>query len=105
MPSSVQDLTDGWTGQLVYILALDDVPQDLTGLTVTAILKSADQVVIDTVGDVAVTGLLTGEVTFSPDPADLPAGNYSLRFKVVDGSSRVVYFPNGEPIRLRVFAT
>lgn len=90
------ELVEGWTGPLEFQLLADGAAQNLTGMTVTMLLYKSDGTVIDTTGDITVTDAATGEVTYNPDAADLAATDSPLtfRFKVVDSSSKVVYFPN-----------
>lgn len=97
----VVELVEGWTGPLEFQLLADGTAQDLTGMTVELILKDSEGTAITTTGDITVTGAATGEVTYAPDSADLAAAASPLasRFKVTDGSGKVVYFPSGEPDR------
>ena len=96
----------GTTGPQDFKLLVDGVAADLTGKTVALILTGRDGVVVDTVGDVSVTGVLTGEVRYSPDSTDVPAANtpYTARWAVTDGAGKVVFFPSGAADRWNVFA-
>lgn len=105
MAANVLELTEGWTEPFACILKRSGVAQDLTGLTITAVVKDADRATVDFVGNVAVTGTLTGEVTVSPDASDFTAGNYTLRFKCLDGAGKVSYYPSRAPNRIKVRPT
>lgn len=91
------ELVEGWTGVLDFILKADGVAVDLTGMTVELLLYKADGTQVDTTSDLTVTDAAAGTVRYSPDGADLLASEtpHRSRFKVTDGSGKIVYFPNG----------
>lgn len=91
-------LVEGWTGPLVYVLKVDDVAQNLTSMTVTMVARDAHGTLLSLSGSLSVTDAANGEVTFTPAAGDvkLRLSPYLVRFRVVDASSRVVYFPNAE---------
>lgn len=91
------DLTEGWTAGIPFTLKANDVVVNLTGMTVTLILRGNDAVLIDTAGDVAVTDAVNGVVTYTPDLTDvtLALAPFRAHFKVVDGTGGIAYFPNG----------
>lgn len=90
------EVVEGWTGDLDFVLQADGVAVDLTGATVELILYKSDETLIDTSSDITVTDAASGAVSYSPDETDLLASESPLRsrFKVTDGSGKVVYFPN-----------
>lgn len=91
------EVVEGWTGALRFTLKSDGVPQNLSGMTVTLQLRSwSTRADVPTTGDVTVTDAAAGEVTYTPDSADLAAGTYSMRWVVVDGSGAIVYYPSSE---------
>jgi hypothetical protein len=100
------EVVAGWSGALPFDLKADGVVVDLTGLTVKGIVHDRYGVDVDTTGKVTVTGTTSGRVTWTPSTGDLKAAKqpYSVRFKVVDATTAAVYFANGEPDTLSVFA-
>ena len=94
------EIVEGWSGALPFTLKADLVAVDLTGLTVTGIVHDRFGLDVSTTGTgkVAVVGTTAGQVTWTPSSSDLTKQKspYTVRFKVVDGSSAVVYFANGE---------
>lgn len=95
---STIDLVEGWTGPVVYVLKVDGVAQDLTGMAVSMVARDAHGTVINLSGTLQVTDQSNGEVTFTPATGDvkLRVSPMLIRFKVVDAQSKVVYFPNAE---------
>jgi hypothetical protein len=100
------EIVAGWSGALPFTLKADAVAVDLTGLTVTGVVHDRYGADVLTSGKVSVTGTTSGAVSWTPASSDLSAQKspYSVRFKVVDGTSAAVYFANGEPDTLSVFA-
>lgn len=108
-------ITEGWTGVLgPFVLRVDGVPLPLTGLTVTMQLRdpaNVGKVGVGTVTPHADQGANPGSLLYAPAAADflwIPGtyGNsqiYKMHWKVVDGASKVVYFPNGEPDEIEVY--
>lgn len=111
--SELLSVAEGWTGLLgPFTLKVDGVALNLTGMTVTLMLRKA-------AGDVTPGGTLTvlnqssypGQVTYAPVAADFDfsaSGNitrqpYKLRFKVVDAGGKIVYFPNGDADEISVY--
>lgn len=90
------ELVEGWTGNVDFTLLADGTAVNLTGSTVTLTLRDRTGTVIDTTSDVSVPTPASGVVRYSPDAIDLTASGspYSARWKVVDGSSKVTYFPS-----------
>jgi hypothetical protein len=90
-------VVEGWTAPLDFQLMADGVVQNLTGMTVTLELRDKAGSVVNTAGNVTVPDAPTGKVRYSPDAVDIVAANgpYRARWKVVDGASKVSYFPSG----------
>jgi hypothetical protein len=103
--SKLLDLTEGWTGPLPFTLKADGTAVNLTGMTVTMVLKDNAGNDVTTTGDVVITTAASGLVTYTPDATDLLASGspYTVRFQVVDGSSQTVFFPNGQPDEIKVW--
>lgn len=101
-----QSLTEGWSGDLDFTLKANGVVQDLTGATVELILKTNEGRTIETTGNIAVITPAAGLVRYSPDGGDFQykMGPYTARFKVTFLGGRVVYFPNGAPDSVPVYA-
>lgn len=99
-------ITGGWTGDVLMQLLADGVAVNLTGTTVALVLRDRDGTLVDTSGDLTVTDPATGKVTWNPDAADLAVAKtpHRLRFKVTDAGSKIVYFPSGPAILVRVYA-
>ena len=92
-------ITEGTTKRQDFILKADGVAVNLTGQTVTLLLKDRDGTTIDTTGDVTVPDAANGKVGYKPDTADLTAAKspYSAKWKVADGTGDVDFHPSGEP--------
>lgn len=95
------DLVEGWTGPLDFALLTDGAALNGTGLTVTLALRDRSEGVVNVTGNVAWLVQASGTVRFSPSAEDLKAARspYQARFKVTDGSSKDVFFPNAEPMK------
>lgn len=91
------DLVEGWSAAIPFTLKGDNVALDLTGLTVTLVLKDRQGGVVNTAGKVATITPSAGTVTFTPVDGDLKASlsPYSARFVLTDTNSKVLYVPNG----------
>lgn len=100
----IYDVTEGQTRKLKFRLKYvddDGIVQtfDTTGMTITLSLTNADGIPVDTAGDLM--PLLPGSsglVEYSPDAGDFVAANgpYYQKFRVVDGTGLVDFFPRGE---------
>jgi len=104
------DWTEGMTAPEEFVLKQGNststlLPVDLTGLTVTLVLKDRLTRTVPTSGDVVVVTPASGLVRYTPDADDLvaQAGPYQARFKVtyVDGTIR--YFPQGAAMTWNVY--
>ena len=91
-------IVEGTTANLDFKLTADGADVNLTGATVTLVLKNKSGTAITTTGDVSVVTPAEGKVRFAPDAADLSADDSPLRarFKVTDASSQVAYYPSGK---------
>jgi len=96
MPESV---VEGQTAPLDWLLKANGSPQNLTDMTVTAVLKTAAGKIVATSDDVNVIGTTGGLVRLSPDAVDFRSyrSPYTLRFRVEDVDGKVAYFPSGDP--------
>lgn len=96
---ALTDIVEGWTGALPFTLKADGDPVDLTGLTVSIILKDVHGTVIkDSTSGVAVTDTTAGGVAYTPSSSEFLSTNtpYKVRFRAVDLTSGRIYFPNGD---------
>lgn len=106
MITALTEVVEGWTGALPFTLKADGDPVNLTGLTVSIVLRDArGATILDTSssGSVSVTGATDGEVEYLPSSSHFVARwtPYRLRFRVTD-TSRVVYFPNEDEDVIKV---
>jgi hypothetical protein len=92
------EVVEGWTGALPFRLNADGDPVNLTGTTVSIILKDCEGAVIkDSTSGVAVTSSTGGLVAYTPSSSEFVATRspYKVRFQVATTSARV-FFPNGD---------
>jgi len=96
-------IVEGWTKELgPFTLKIDGVPPSLLGMTVALQLRPVKRpgLFSDGTGDVRLAqttdALASGQVYYKPDAEDFTAAHspYTLRWKVTDGNSDVVFFPN-----------
>ena len=102
----LDNVTEGWTGRLVWTLKANGVAFDGTGLTVSdVILTGADNSLVDTDGDFGWVDATAGTVYYDADPTDFVAPNspYRIHVEVTDGSGKVVYWPNGKGDEINVY--
>ena len=98
----VVSIVEGWTGALPFELRADDVAVNLTGMTVSIVLRDSDGMLIkDSTAGVTVTSATGGQITYAPatSSGDLFVATrtpYRLRFRVTDAGAKTVYFPNDE---------
>lgn len=97
------ELVEGWTEPINALLRANGAPRNLTGATVTIHLYR-DGVVFPVVGSVTILDALTGSVEYVPDAADLVAGTYTQRWKVIDVLGEISYHPSGQANVWRVRA-
>lgn len=102
------EVVEGWTGVLPFTLNADGSPVDLTGLTVSIVLKDRHYNSIkDTTEGVSVTASTGGTVSYAPatSSGDLflaAKSPYYVRFRVVDALGGKVYFPNADEDIIKV---
>jgi hypothetical protein len=74
------------------------LPFPLTGAAVVLEMRDINGALVDTSGDVAVTDVALGKVSYTPDAADFVStkGQYYARWKVTI-SGQVQFFPSAEP--------
>lgn len=98
------EFVEGWTGPLDFQLLNDGVAQDLTSMTVTGQARTRLATTVDLSSDVTVLSATAGTVRLTPDAVDFDNAfsPYELRFKVVDATTAVVFFPSGEAVTLIV---
>ena len=91
-------ITAGTTASLDFRLTADGSAVNLTGATVTLVLKDKSGTAVTTTGNVTVISATGGTVRFAPDAADLVAtvSPHRARFKVTDSSSKIAYYPSGK---------
>jgi hypothetical protein len=97
-------IVEGWSGPLDFELLNDGAIQNLTSMTVTGQAFNRLKQAVTLTSDVTILSATDGQVRLTPDTGDfVESGSpYELRFKVVDGSSQIVFFPSDEPISLIV---
>lgn len=102
MSAPLMSIVEGWTGALPFTLLADGSPVDLTGLTVTVVIKDASGTIVKNGSSgVTVTASTAGQVEYLPSTSSgdlfLSASTpYRVRFRVTDAVTRSVYFPNDE---------
>lgn len=100
--SALTELVEGWSGALPFTLNADGLPVDLTGMTVFLVLKDCEGTTIkDTTAGITLTLSTGGQLEYAPSTSTgdlfLAARTpYTIRFRVKDALSKVVYFPNGD---------
>jgi hypothetical protein len=113
MSNETLRLTEGWTTPIEYKLLHEDpetgeltVPEGLADMTPSLVLKDKDGNAIDTSSDVEWADAANGIVRYNPDATALTAAKspFTAKFKVTDASSKIAYFPQGEPLIWRVYA-
>lgn len=92
------DLVQGWTSPVDFRLDADGVAVDLSGMTVTLVLSTNNGELVSLGGSTSLLDATGGQVRYTPSTGggDFVKGSFRGRWQVVDGDSKVVYFPNGE---------
>lgn len=107
------EITEGWTALLgPFTLRVDGVPIDLTGLTITLVMRRQSGTAVTPGGTIDILNQTTnkGQLTYTPVAADFVwesnlytnAQTYQLHWKAVDGANKVAYFPSGYPSEIIV---
>lgn len=109
--SRLTTIVEGWTGRLTFTL-MSRVPGVSeastfvgTGFTLSdLIITGKDGTEVDTTSDFGWVSAAAGTAYYDPDAADFVASKspYAVRFKVTDGSGKVVYFPSADADQLLV---
>lgn len=108
MATTLFEVTEGWTDELgPFTLKIDGVAINLSGLTVTIVLRNTAGALVVVGGTIRV-GLPTslGQVYYTPVAADFVSGDdneYHVHFQATNISGAKVFFPNGEPYRIVVW--
>jgi hypothetical protein len=98
--SNLLEVVEGWTGRLPFTLYADDEEVDLTGMTVSLLLRNQSGDVTEYEDEVTVDpdqSANKGRVYFDPpeNAFTVAAGpEFRARFRVVDGLDKQVFFPN-----------
>lgn len=106
MPATLNDeYTEGWTAPIEYWLQHDGVSFNATGMTPSIVLKDRDGNAVVVSGTVEWADALTSKIRFNPANTDFIASKspYKLRWKVTDGSGKVAYYPQGNPILIQIY--
>lgn len=104
----IAEIVKGWTTEIgPFTLKIAGSPVDLTGFDAEDIIllvaTGGSETYSETDGDIRIDAdPTTGKVYYSPDAEDFDVGNYTVRFKVTDGTGKVAFFPNGVPDYIRV---
>ena len=88
----------GTTTDLAFQLLEAGSPIDLTGCTVTLLLSDKTGATVATPGTVSVTSATEGKVKLAPTGISVfvaTSSPYTVRWKIVDASSKVSYVPTG----------
>ena len=106
------NITEGWTKALRFLLTVNGQPTNLTGLTISLVLRRQSGDVVSPGGTIAILDQDTnlGELEYSPVAADFVwetnlftiTQAYKLHWKAVDGGGKVVFFPSGLPAEIAV---
>jgi hypothetical protein len=105
------DLTEGWTSPIDYDLEIQTngawASFNATSMTPSLVLKDKDGTVIAFAGTVSWQTAATSRIRFSPAATDFVNSKspYTLHWKVTDTSSKVAFYPQGEPIIIVVHPT
>ena len=108
MAAKLLEITEGWSAEIGPIQALSDgVGFALTDYTCTAIVTDSARATVASAATVRKHSDQTtypGYWYFTPDPTKwLTTGSpYYIHLKLVDGSSKVAFFPNGEAMQVVV---
>lgn len=93
----MERLVEGWTDQVRQVLKSDGVPVDLSGCSLSLVLRTNSGRLIPYQGVVVIEDAANGIVLFQPAPTDLVAANspLSATWMVTDSGSNVSFFPAG----------
>ena len=91
------ELVEGWTDRIIYTLKADGVAQAMAGMTVELLVYDSKKRRVMMTGTAGILDAVAGEVYFDPASTDIIVGSYSVRWKLTDGTGKVVLFPNASP--------
>lgn len=93
------DLIEGWQGRIIDQLVTENGPLPLTGMTVVLLMNDGSGASFAFAGTAGIETAATGRVYFDPASTDITVarGPLAIRWKVIDGSSKPVFFPNTSP--------
>ena len=105
------DYVEGWTAGIEYDLMHKNPATgaestfDASGMSISILLKDKDNNTISFSGTVAWSDQSNSRAKFNPASGDFLRSKspYSLWWKVTDASSKVAYYPQGEPIKVTVY--
>lgn len=112
--AALLDIVEGWTQTIgPFTLKVNGAPINLTGFTITLSMHRASGAVVVPGGVITLLnqGTNPGQLTYTPVASDFIYEDnqytieqpYQLHWKVVDGASKVVYFPSGAPAIINVW--
>lgn len=107
-------LVAGWTAPLpVQTIRLNGVPLDLTGMTITLILRRASGELVTVGGTITIRNQTSfpGQVIFTPAEGDFTFEDnqytveqlYQQHWKITDANSDVAFSPSGEADTIVVY--
>ena len=100
------EVVEGWTGRLLFTLKSNGVAFNGTGMTLSGLaLKGSDGVAVDVTGQFDWVAAGSGTVYYDPAAGELLAAKspYSVHYEVTSAGKKV-YFPNGAPGYINVYA-
>jgi hypothetical protein len=96
-------IVEGQTATLDWLLKANGMPQNLSDMTVEAVIKTSGGKEVSATGDITFTSS-SGIVRLAPDAVDFRSyrSPYTLRFRVTDLAGKIAYFPSGDPVVIAV---
>ena len=91
------NVVQGWTSPIDIALKSDGTVQAMSGMTVTLQLHRPNGSLVSISGSITTATATGASIRYSPSTGDLTKGQYRGRWKAVDGSSKIAYFPNDVP--------
>ena len=104
------EIVEGWTSKIgPFLISLNGAALNLTGLTVTMVLRRASGQAVTPGGAIEVLDQTVlanrGKVNYTPVAADFAwepllytvHQPYELHWKIVDGAGKVAFSPSGAP--------
>lgn len=99
------EYTQGWTAAIEHTLQHDQATFNAAGMTPAVTLRDKNGNAIVPTGAVSWANAAVSRIRYSPAVGDLVASKspYRLHWKVTDGSGKIAFYPQGEPIVLTVY--